>query len=109
MPTVHIPTPRGEMSSYLAIPSSTSPSPGVVVLHDIFGMSQDHRNQADWLAEAGFLAVSPDLYYKGGRLLCIRSVIRDLMARTGPAFDDVEAARAWLLSNPNCSGKIGVI
>jgi carboxymethylenebutenolidase len=81
----------------------------VVVLHDIFGMSQDHRNQAKWLAEAGFLAVSPDLYYKGGRLVCIRAVIRDMMARTGPAFDDVEAARTWLAGQLNCTGKVGVI
>ena len=72
-------------------------------------MSQDHRNQADWLAEAGFLAVSPDLYYKGGRPLCIRQVIRDMMARTGAAFDDVEAARSWLLAQPGCNGRVGVI
>ena len=51
---------------------------------------------------AGFLAVSPDLYYKGGRLVCIRAVIRDMMARTGPAFDDVETARTWLAGQPNC-------
>jgi len=97
------------MPSYLATPSVAGPIPGVVVLHDIFGMSRDHRNQADWLAEAGFLSVSPDLYYKGGRLICIRAVVRDLMARTGPAFDDVEAARSWLLAQPNCNGKVGVI
>jgi carboxymethylenebutenolidase len=72
-------------------------------------MSKDLRNQSDWLAEAGFLALSPNLYYRGGPLLCIRSVIRDMMARSGPAFDDVESARAWLLAQPNCNGKIGVI
>jgi carboxymethylenebutenolidase len=109
VPNVLIPTPRGKMPAWLAVPTSLSPVPGVVVLHDVFGMCQDHRNQANWLAEAGFLAVSPDLYYKGGRLLCIRAVIRDLMARTGPAFDDVEAARSWLLAQPNCNGKVGVI
>ena len=61
MPNVLIPTPRGQMPAWLAVPASTVPVPGVVVLHDVFGMSQDHRNQANWLAEAGFLAVSPDL------------------------------------------------
>ncbi len=109
MPTVLIPTPRGQMPAWLAAPAATTPVPGVVVLHDILGMSRDHRNQADWLAEAGFLAVSPDLYWKGGRLLCIRHVIRDLMARTGAAFDDVEAARSWLLAQSNCTGRVGVI
>ena len=94
MPDVLIPTPRGQMPAWLALPSSPGPGPGVVVLHDVGGMSLDHRNQANWLAEAGFLAVALDLYYQGGLLLCIRQVIRDLMARCGPAFDDVEAARS---------------
>jgi len=42
------------MPAWLAVPSNSGPVPGVVILHDIFGMTQDHRNQAKWLAEAGF-------------------------------------------------------
>ena len=53
--------------------------------------------------------MSIDLYYTGNKFLCIRKVIRELMARTGPAFDDVEAARAWLLGQPKCNGRVGVI
>jgi carboxymethylenebutenolidase len=109
MPNVLIPTPSGQMPAYLAVPSNPAPVPGVVVIHDVYGMSQDHRSQSDWLAEAGFLAASIDLYYKGGLLFCLRSVIRDMMARSGPAFDDVEAARNWLLDQPNCNGKVGVL
>lgn len=109
MPNVLVKTPRGEMPCYLAVPPVEGRFPGVVVLHDVLGMSQDHRKQADWLAEAGFLSLAVDLYYRGGRLLCVRQVIRDLMSRTGAAFDDVEAARSWLLAHPACGGKIGVI
>ncbi|MGP8251574.1 MAG: dienelactone hydrolase family protein [Terracidiphilus sp.] len=109
MPNVLIPTPRGQMPAWLAVPPATASAPGVVVLHDVFGMSQDHRNQANWLAEAGFLAVAPDLYYKGGRLVCIRHVIRDMMARAGDAFDDVEASRSWLHDQPGCNRRIGVV
>jgi len=109
MPNVLVPTPRGKMPAWLAIPSNASPAPGVVVIHDVLGMTRDHRNQADWLAEAGFLALAIDLYYRGGMLLCLRSIIRDFTERSGPAFDDIEAARSWLAAQPNCTGKIGVI
>lgn len=97
------------MPAYLAVPPSTGRVPGVIVLHDAGGMSQDHRNQADWLAEAGFLAVSLNLYHRCGLVLCIRTVIRDAIARKGPTFDDIESARAWLSARPGCNGRVGVI
>jgi carboxymethylenebutenolidase len=109
MPDVLIHTPRGQMPCYLAVPLRARPAPGVVVLHDVGGMSQDHRNQADWLAEDGFLALAVDLYYLGGLLRCIRSIIRDLTARSGPTYEDVEACRSWLAAQPGCTGKIGAI
>jgi carboxymethylenebutenolidase len=109
MPDISVATRGGQMPCYLAVPPDAGPAPGVVVIHDVFGMSRDHRKQADWLAEAGFLSLAVDLYHRGGKLLCIRQVIRDLMARTGAAFDDVEAARAWLVAQPGCSGKAGVV
>lgn len=109
MAEISIPTPRGRMPAYLATPSSDGRVPGVVVLHDVGGMSQDHRDQADWLAEAGFLAVAVDLYHRGGLLLCLRAIIRDAITRSGPTFDDIESARASLVTQPGCNGRIGVI
>jgi carboxymethylenebutenolidase len=101
------------MPGYLAAPASTGRVPGVVVLHDAAGMSQDLRNQADWLAAEGFLAVAPDLYHPG-KVSCIRTIIRDLIAGrestwTASALSDIESARAWLSLQPGCSGRAGVI
>jgi carboxymethylenebutenolidase len=96
MPTtsdVAIRTEQGLMPAYCAVPSTRPPWPGVVVIHDFTGMSHDLRAQADWLANEGFLAVAPDLYYWGTRLRCLRTIMRDVCERRGRTFDDIEAAR----------------
>src|SRR6202166_637818 len=53
----------GTFAAYIARPK-TSPAPAVVVLHEVFGVNADIRKTCDELAEQGFLAVAPDLFWR---------------------------------------------
>ena len=48
-------------SGYLAVPEHGS-GPGVVVLHAWWGLTEPFRQVCDRLAQAGFVALAPDLY-----------------------------------------------
>ena len=110
MTSVRIPGGSSDqLTGHLAVPTGDGPWPGVVVLHEVLGLNDDIRRQTDRLADAGYLAVAPDLYSAGGALRCLVATFRALGAGSGPAFDDIEAARGWLTDRADCTGRIGVL
>ena len=89
-------TSHGDMPVYLATPGGSGPWPGVVVISDVFGMTQDLRKQTDWMASEGFLAAAPNLFYWGGKVTCLRAIFRDALARKGRTFEEIDALRRGL-------------
>jgi len=109
VPDLTISSPTGDLPAYVATPTGPGPFPGVVVVHDAFGLGQEIRRQADWLAGAGYLAIAPDLFRGRSRIACMVSIMREVRDRRGASFDDVEAARRWLVDSDACTGTVGVI
>ena len=110
MPELSIDSDTGAVPTFVSEPTSAGPWPGVVVVHDALGMSEDLREQTRWLARHGFLAAAPDLFRDGGRLRCLFRTMRDLARGSeGPAFDAIRATRSWLLDHPRANGRVGII
>jgi carboxymethylenebutenolidase len=108
MADIQIPTLQGDIDAALDAPVGDGPWPGVVVVHDLLGLSADIRNITRRFADNGYLAIAPDLYSRGGRARCVRSVMRDLFAGRGGAVEDIIAVRDTLVGRPDCTGMVGV-
>ena len=76
------------ISGYLAVPEQGS-GPGVVVLHEWWGLTEPFRQVCDRLAEAGFVALALDLYH--GKTT---TVVEEAQALATALDRDVERWRA---------------
>jgi carboxymethylenebutenolidase len=115
MPDISYPAAAGAGKAYLAAPpggqgpGGPGPWPGVVVIHEAFGLNDDIRRKADELAAHGYLALAPDLYNGKSWIRCVRGAFRQLRAQSGPAFEALDAARGFLAARDDCTGRTGVI
>jgi carboxymethylenebutenolidase len=109
MPDIRFTVPGGTAGGYLAVPSGPGPWPGVVVIHEAFGLNDDILAKANEFASRGYLALAPDLYDHRSWIRCVRAAFGQLRAGSGPAFGILDGARATLAKRPDCTGKTGVI
>jgi carboxymethylenebutenolidase len=108
----------GAFGAYIAR-SKTSPAPAVVVLQELFGVNADIRKTCDELAEQGFLAVAPDLFWRQEPGVDLSNVTSeadwqhglrlyaayDRDAGAKDVKDTVDAVRNLL----ECNGKVAVL
>jgi len=73
---------------YESLPSSL-PAPGILVLHELFGLNDDIRGIADRFADLGYVAVAPDLL-DGGRISCVARAMAQIQRGEGSIIDTAE-------------------
>ena len=108
----HLAAARGgsqPLHGYLVTPRGAGPWPGVVLIHEIFGLDDVQRRHADHLAGLGYLTLAVDLFSSGGAKRCLVSTMTAMIRGKGRAFADIDAAREHLLGSASCTGRIGVI
>src|SRR5439155_8412794 len=60
---VHIGSPSGLVNAFVAWPRTRSATPGIIVVHEWWGLNAQIRQVAERLAAAGYVAIVPDLYH----------------------------------------------
>lgn len=97
------------LRGYIERPDGEGPWPGVVLIHEIFGIDEVMRRHTQRMARAGYLTLAVDLYSAGGAKRCVISTMRSLLSGRGRAYADIETAHQWLLASRDCTAKVGVV
>jgi carboxymethylenebutenolidase len=107
----------GTFAAYIKKPK-TLPAPAVIVLQELFGVNADIRKHCDELAEQGFLAVAPDLFWRqepGVDLTVTSDADWQHGLRLYQAYDrdagvmDVKDTIDAVRNLPECNGKVALL
>lgn len=118
MPDVQITSFDGQsFTGYLAAPTGGN-GPGLLLIHEIFGLDQSMRDLCDRFASHGFIALCPDLFWRQSLSPSAVSFSESDWEQAAifyKNFDveagvrDLLAALAHLRQTPGCGGKVGVV
>jgi carboxymethylenebutenolidase len=117
-----LPTPDGEMETFLCRPERGDPAPAVLMLMDAPGIREELYGMARRLATVGYAVLLPNLYYRAGkdtkydpetvlengtpehtRMRAVRTKMT-----IPPVMSDVGAMLAWIDAQPEISsGPVG--
>ena len=105
-----------EVSCFITWPEVAGPAPAVLVIHEIFGLSDWARSVTDQLAEHGYIAVAPDLLSGAGpngggtgEFPNVDAVVK-AVSRLPPdqITADLNAVAGYLAAQPACNGDLSV-
>jgi len=107
-----------EVSAFVVYPEAKSKATSVLVIHEIFGMSDWVQSLTDQLAEAGYVAIAPDLLSgmgpNGGGTSEIRAADSNAVGKaianlpTDQITADLNAVADYVSKLPAANGKIAV-
>jgi carboxymethylenebutenolidase len=103
---------RGTMfHGYLAMPEGAGPHPGVVVIHEACGVTDNIRDIARRFAREGYAALAVDLFTDHSRAVCIAGLMGSLLTGRDPSsIADLSAAMDHLVAQPGVDrNRIGAI
>ena len=93
---------REAMDSFFAKPAGAGPFPGVIVIHEIFGLNDNIRQISGQFAEQGYAALAVDLFSSRNRAICMMQIFYGMMFRPldNPVLADLGSAFAFMKQLP---------
>jgi carboxymethylenebutenolidase len=100
--TVSFSSGKATLEAYLATPDGAGPYPGVVVIHEIFGLNDNIRDIARRFATEGYAALAVDLFAGRNRMVCMFRFMGGMFTNSlnHQGIKDLKAALTFLTQQP---------
>lgn len=109
---VQIPGGTENLGGYLALPTQEGKVPGVVVIHEAFGLNDNIRSITDRFASEGYAALAVDLFAGRNQVLCMFRFFGGafLNSLDHGGIRDLKVALSYMERHPKVdSNKLGAI
>src|SRR5438477_3356184 len=112
---VDVPMGDVKIKTFVVYPESKDKAPVVIVIHEIFGMTDWVRSVADELAAEGFIAVAPDLLSgmgpNGGGTESLGNDVGQMIRKLSAdeQAKRLDAVREWAMAQPSATDKTATI
>jgi carboxymethylenebutenolidase len=103
---------KGVMESFFARPQGTGPFPGLIVIHEIFGLNDNIREIAGRFAAEGYASLAVDLFANQSRAYCMMQAFYGMLFRplSNPMLADLQSTAEFLRRLPDVDAKrIGAV
>ena len=97
---------------FLALPDSDRPGPGVVVIHEIYGLNDNIKDITQRLAREGYAALAVDLFSDRNKPICMARYMAGMLRGSVNRFgvEDLKLALSYLAALPEVDpDRIGAI
>jgi len=104
--------PERSVDVEVYLPAGEHAAPGILLLHELYGLVDWYRKDAADLASRGYLVYVPDLYTDGAARYCIRAMVHAAGRNNradSPVNLEVHAMLDALKDDPLCNGRLGML
>ena len=101
-----------QLEGYLARPEGEGPVPGIVVIHEAYGLNENMKDISRRFADQGYVALAVDLFAGRNRAVCMFRFMGNLLLHSlhNNTIADLKASLTFLSEQPGVdSARLGAV
>src|SRR6266480_5565007 len=93
---------RRQLEGYIAHPGGDGPFPGIILIHEIFGLNENMKDISRRFADQGYVALAVDLFAGRNRAVCMFRFMGGLLLNSlnNSTIADLKASLTFLSEQP---------